>query len=58
MRVRPILIALLIAAVPVVLMGCLMTVALVLPAVQQAREAARREAAKKNLRKIGLALRH
>src|SRR5688572_14601122 len=56
MRVRPILIALLIASVPVLLMGCLVTVALVLPAVQQARETARRAAAKENLRKLGLAL--
>lgn len=56
MRVRPVLTALSMAAVPVLLIGCLVTVAIVLPAVQQAREATRREAKKGNLRRLGLAL--
>ena len=57
MRKRPILIALLVAAVPVASLSMLLLIALALPAIQQAREATRRAEAKENLRQIGLALR-
>ena len=56
MRHRSILIALAVAVVPVFLMGVLLAILLILPAIQQAREASRRSQAKENLRQMGLAL--
>ena len=50
------MIALVVAAIPIFLMGVLLAIALILPAIQQAREASRRSRAKENLRQIGLAL--